>query len=99
MVFLTELTLTIYKSMTLPSFDYVDYVWDRGNNGESAELQSLQNKVLRMVYKVKLEAHPLYNTVQLHEKGDCLFLNTRCDIRLLFYAFTLKSQPRLKSPN
>ena len=88
-------SLTIYKTMTLPSFDYVDYVWDRGNIGESTELQSLQNKALRMVYKVKLEAHPLYNTVQLHEKSECLFLHVRRDIHLLFYAFTLKSQPRL----
>ena len=87
--------LTMYKTMTLPSFDYVDYIWDRGNKGESYEIQSLQNKALRMVYKVKLEANPLYNTIQLHEKSGCMFLNIRRDIHLLFYAFTLKSQQNL----
>ena len=87
--------LTMYKTMILPSFDYVDYVWDRCNIGESNELQYLQNKGLRSVYKVKLEAHPLYNTVQMHVKSECMYLKDRRDIHLIFYAFTLKSQPRL----
>ena len=87
--------LTMYKSMTLPSFDYVDYIWDRGNIGENNELQFLQNKALRLVYKVKLEANPLYNTVQLHDKSECMYLFIRRDIHLLFYAFTLKSQVKL----
>ena len=40
--------------MILPSFDYMDYVWDRGNVEEGKELQYIQNKSLRCVYKVKL---------------------------------------------
>ena len=90
-----ETALTVYKTMTLPSFDYVDYVWDRGNVGESNELQFLQNKALRMVYKVRLEANPLYNTNQLHVISECLFLTKRRDIHLIFYAFTLKGQIEL----
>ena len=44
---------------------------------------------------VRLEANPLYNTIQLHNESECMFLNIRRDIHLLFYAFTLKSQPHL----
>ena len=85
-----ETALTIYKSMILSSFDYVDYVWDRGNIGESKELQLIQNKCLRLIYKVKLEANPVYNTEQLHEKSNCKLLAIRRDMHLLSYAFTLK---------
>ena len=87
--------LTMYSSMILPSFDYVDYIWDRGNNGENNELQLLQNKGLRMVYGVKLGANPKYNTAELHEISGCKYLSVRRDMHLLFYAFTLKDQDKL----
>ena len=95
-IFIDEPTaLTMYRSMILPSFDYVDYIWDRGCIGENNDLQYLQNKGLRMVYGVKLEANPKYNTVRLHELSECKFLVVRRDIHLLFYAFTLKEQDKL----
>ena len=81
--------LTIYKTMVLPSFDYVDYIWDRGNVGEAYELQLLQNKALRCVYKVKLGKNPEYNTVRLHEKSKCTLLEVRREIHLLSYAHIL----------
>ena len=34
-----DTALEVYKSMVLPSLDYVDYVWDRDNKGENQELQ------------------------------------------------------------
>ena len=79
--------------MVLPAFDYVDYVWDRGNKGENWELQLIQNKALRIIYKVKLEANPLYNTDQLHAKSKCFYLNVRRDIHLLSYAYILAQSP------
>ena len=89
--YIDEITaLTIYKSMILSSFDYVDYIWDRGNIGESNELQLMQNRCLRLVYRVKLEAHPTFTTVQLHVKGNCRMLELRRDMHLLSYAFSLK---------
>ena len=87
--------LTMYKTMVLPSIDCVDYIWDRGNVGENRELQYIQNKALRTVYGVRLEAHPKYNTAQLHELGKCKELSVRRDMHLLFYAFTLKDQEKL----
>ena len=84
-----DTALTIYKSMILPSFDYVDYVWDRDNKGENRELQLLQNKGLRSVYKVKLGKDPRYNTDQLHAEGKCMLLADRRDLHLLAYAHSL----------
>ena len=88
--------LTIYKSMVIPSFDYGDFIWDRGKIGENKELQYLQNKGLRTVYKVKLEENPLMNTMQLHDTSKCLYLDHRRDMHLLFYAFTLSKADDLK---
>ena len=48
-----------------------------------------------MVYGVKLEAHPKYNTARLHVLGECKELVKRRDLHLLFYAFTLKSLDKL----
>ena len=81
--------LDVYKTMVLPTFDYVDYIWDRDNLGENRELQLIQNKALRVVFNVKLGKNPEFNTQQLHEKGKCQDLNVRRDMHLLFYAFTL----------
>ena len=47
-------------------------------------LQLIQNKGLRLVYKVKLEKDPVMNTAQLHVKSNCMFLSKRRDIHLLF---------------
>ena len=78
--------------MVLPTFDYVDYVWDRNNIGENNELQLLQNKALRLVYRVKLEQNPTHNTDQLHILASCSKLFIRRDMHLLFYAFSLKKR-------
>ena len=51
----------------------------------------MQNKCLRLIYKVKLEAHPTFNTDQLHVKGCCKPLDIRRDMHLLSYAFSLKN--------
>ena len=79
----------IYKTMVLPSLDYVDYIWDRGNIGENLELQYIQNKCFRIIYKVKIEKDPLYNTNKLHKLTKCKFLSDRRAIHLLFYAYQL----------
>ena len=89
----TDTALTIYKSMVLPTFDYVDYIWDRDNKGENTELQLLQNKGLRTVYKVRLEQHPAKTTEQMHREGNIMLLEKRRDIHLLFYAFALSRMP------
>ena len=75
--------------MVLPSLDYVGYVWDRGNLGESLELQYIQNKCFRIIYKIKIEKDPLYTTVELHRLTKCKMLADRRSIHLLFYAFQL----------
>ena len=85
----TETALTIYTSMVTPTLDYADFIWDRENKGESEELQGLQNKGLRTVYKVKLQKNPVMNTEQLHNVSKCLKLIDRRDRHLLFYAYTL----------
>ena len=85
--------LDVYKTMVLPTLDYVDYIWDRDNLGENRELQLIQNKALRVIYNVKLGKNPEFNTVQLHKKGNCQELNTRRDMHLLFYAFSLAKNP------
>ena len=64
------------------------------NAGENWELQLIQNKALRIVYEVKLEANPTYNTNQLHVKSKCFYLEARRDIHLLSYAYSLAQNPR-----
>ena len=72
-----DTALDIYKGMVLPSFDYVDFVGDRDNVGENRDLQYIQNKALRCIYKVKLEEYPRLNTIQLHEESNCKQLMLR----------------------
>ena len=43
-----EVTLTIYKSMLLPYFDYADVIFHKANVKETGRLQTLQNKCLRI---------------------------------------------------
>ena len=68
----------------------MDYIWDRENKGENHELQLVQNKCLRLVYKVKLEKDPVMTTDAILENSKCKKLIDRRDMHLLFYAFTLK---------
>ena len=70
MVLVTS-ALCMYKTMVLPALDYVDYIWDCDNKGESQELQYIQNKYLRVAYKVKLGKNPLYTTNAMHEMSKC----------------------------
>ena len=42
-----------------------------------------------------MEANPLYNTNQLQNISECMFLIKSRDIHLIFYAFTLKEQINL----
>ena len=86
--------LEIYQSMVIPTFDYVDYMWDRLNVGENQQLQYIQNKSLRIIYKVKLEEFPLMTTAQLHDSSKCMVLEKRRKIHLLFYAFSLSKFPK-----
>ena len=58
-----EDALTLYKTTILPLMDYIDIVWDKATVGFSERFQLLQNKALRIVYKVKLEPHPIMTTV------------------------------------
>ena len=89
-----DIALLIYNTMVLPTFDYVDYMWDRHNIGENQQLQFIQNKSLRIIYKVKLEKNPIMTTDQTHAASGCLLLEKRRKIHLLFYAFTLSKNPR-----
>ena len=89
----SDTALTIYKSMFLPTIDYADFIWDRENKGGNLDLQRLQNKGLRVVYKVKLEKNPDLNTEELHVKSGCEKLVYRRDKHLLYYAFSLKKEP------
>ena len=57
--------------------------------GENQQLQYIQNKSLRIIYKVKLEEFPLMTTTQLHDESKCMLLEKRRKIHLLFYAFSL----------
>ena len=51
--------------------------------GENYELQLIQNKALRSVYKVRLEKNPKFTTDQLHEKSRCQKLCDRRDLHLV----------------
>ena len=88
-------SLTVFKTMILPHFDYGDYIWFDSTVDDMYQFQLIQNKALRTVYEVKLGPNPLYNTEQLHVKAKCHKLRMRCDMHTLFFAFTLKSNPAL----
>ena len=89
-----DIALLIYNTMVLPTFDYVDFMWDRYNQGENQQLQYIQNKSLHIVYKVKLEKNPLMTTEQTHATSGCLFLDKRRKIHLIFYAFSSSKHPK-----
>ena len=83
--------LTVYKSMVIPTIDYADFIWDRDNMGENRDLQYLQNRGLRSVYKIKLEKNPGMTTDQLHNESKCNLLGCRRDMHLLYFAYSLST--------
>ena len=80
-----EDALILYKTTLLPQMDYIDIVWDRATVGFSERFQLLQNKALRIIYKVKLEPHPVLTMLQTHANSSLRFLERRRDIHLLYY--------------
>ena len=62
---------------------------------KNQELQYLQNKALRTVYKVKLGKNPRLNTIMLHNESRCSSPSDRRYMQLLSFAHTLTKNVHL----
>ena len=72
-------SLTIFKSMILPHFDYGDIVYAASSNENLNDLQTLQNKCLRLCTRSPLDM----NIVNLHTISKVNMLNDRRNTHLL----------------
>ena len=84
-------SVKLFKSKILPIFDYADITWDNHKRAYAYELQLIQNRALRIAYKVKLEENPTHTTVELQRLSGCKVLEDRRDVHLLIYAFDIRN--------
>ena len=68
-----DVALLIYKSMLLPYLDYADVILHKTNEKETARLQTLQNKCLRIC----LGKDRYFSTAVSHKMADTPFLRDR----------------------
>ena len=83
-----ELSLTIYKSMVLPIFDYCDFVLDAGPVNSVRGLQTVQNRCLRLCLGI-LDPRDI-TTAALHTRCSLvkLFIRRRKHILSIMYNWT-----------
>ena len=59
----TNAALYLYKTTTLPLFDYADIVYEQNLQTVNNKLQVLQNKSLRLIYKTPIDLKVLYTRI------------------------------------
>ena len=89
----TYAALLIYKTTILPLLDYADYIYNPETKYEENKLQLLQNKALRIVYKVQLGRDRTTRSNELHSRANIIHLKGRRKQHLLHYAFDLAQNP------
>ena len=78
--FLTEkLSLMLYKSLTLPLFDYVDVVYMTATKEQLNRLQLIQNQSCRII----LRAHKRTHIKDMHAALNLQTLDVRRDNHLI----------------
>lgn len=81
-----EIALLIYTSSILPIFDYGDIFYNpRTMTGEN-KLQLIQNRALRIIYKIKLGKDNRTSNKELHQKASITDLKSRRDSHTLCMA-------------
>ena len=89
----TYAALLIYKTTILPLLDYADYIYNPETKYAENKLQLLQNKALRIVYKVQLGRDRDTRSNELHSRANIIHLKDRRKQHLLHYAFDLAQNP------
>ena len=89
----TYAALLIYKTTILPLLEYADYIYNPETKYEENKLQLLQNKALRIVYKVQLGRDRTTRSNELHSRANIIHLKDSRKQHLLHYAFDLSQNP------
>ena len=82
-----EAAKRIYKTMILPTVEYGDILYDGSNQKLLANLQTLQNRGLRIVYYKQYHVP----VILLHEVSDIAKLVLRRKMHLLLFMFTQRN--------
>ena len=96
----TSVALTIYKSAILPIIEYADFIYDQSVEYVSKQIQSLQNRGLRIVFNQHNKRYDQrMSTTEMHREANLFRLKYRREQHLLTYAFSLKQNPMLVDNN
>ena len=92
----TSVALTLYKSTILPIIEYADFIYDQSVEYVSKQIQSLQNRGLRIVFNQHNKRYDQrMSTTEMHRAANLFRLKYRREQHLLTYAFSLKQNPML----
>ena len=83
--------LQIYKSMSLPYFDYADVIFDKANLKDIDKLQTLQNKCLRIC----TGRDKRFDTERAHKLANLPFLKDRRTAHVRNFMFKRKNNKAL----
>jgi hypothetical protein len=72
----------LYKATILPLLDYSDVYYSKDTVTFTKKLQLLQNRALRVIYKVALKKDPLFTLPEMHAKANLLLLKDRRDLHM-----------------
>ena len=81
----------IYKTMSLPYFDYTDVIINRANGRDTDKLQTLQNKCLRIC----LGAERRFSIKRAHKTTNVPFIKDRREAHVCNFMFKRKSKVSL----
>ena len=92
----TSVALTIYKSTILPIIEYADFIYDQTVEYVSKQIQSLQNRGLKIVFNQHNKRYDQrMPTTEMHREANLFRLKYRREQHLLTYAISLKQNPML----
>jgi hypothetical protein len=94
----TKAALMVYKATVLPVFDNADTFYDQNTTRASTTLQLIQNRALRVVYKVPLQKNPSHTTDELHAKAKLLKLEDRRTLHMVQEAARQIKKGKYKHP-
>ena len=84
----TPVRILVYKQTILPLVEYVNFMLFLNNGQDVEKLQKLQNRCLRMCFKINNPKD--MSVARLHASASLNYLETRREIDLLNIMFVLK---------
>ena len=89
--------VSVYKQTILPIIDYAGFLLLSCNNSDRSDLQKIQNDILRICYKVKLNDH--VSIKEMHKISKMLSLEQRMRKQLLWLMYIDSLDVNNRKPN